>query len=94
MVVELMRTVLTVASRFQTVRLNPVPAPRLDQGPTSTCSTPCGRTAPGVHDELADAPKRLRGLRDALRVLAAERTADPRPVAEGQQAHVADADAP
>ena len=33
----------------------------------------------GPHDELADAPEALRGLRDALRVLAADRTADPRP---------------
>jgi predicted RNA-binding Zn ribbon-like protein len=45
----------------------------------------------GVHDDLADASPRRRALRDALRVLAADRTHDPRPVAEGHAARVGEA---
>ncbi|QIG41827.1 CGNR zinc finger domain-containing protein [Nocardioides anomalus] len=45
----------------------------------------------GVHDDLADVAPRWRALRDAARVLAAERTDDPRPVAEGHEGRVAQA---
>jgi predicted RNA-binding Zn ribbon-like protein len=76
-----------------------VPAPRLDQGSAVDLLNTIWADRSGVHDELADAEsagawlglrlssetaETLRGLRDAARVLAAARTADPRPVAAGR----------
>ena len=71
-------------------------APRLDQGETVDLLNTVWADRAGQYDELADArlasrwlgtdlsdsaTTRLRELRDALRVLAADRTADTRPVA-------------
>jgi predicted RNA-binding Zn ribbon-like protein len=67
-----------------------MPAPRLDQGPTVDLLNTLWADRAGVHDELAEADP-LRELRDALRVLAADRTADPRPVAAGHRRRVAEA---
>ncbi len=67
-----------------------VPAPRLDQGSTVDLLNTVWADRAGVHDELAEVDG-LRELRDALRVLAADRTADPRPVAAGHHDRVAEA---
>ena len=75
-----------------TVRLCLVTAPRLDQGPVVDLLNTVWADRAGVHDELAGAgATTLRELRDAVRVLAADRTADPRPVANGHQERVAGA---
>ena len=66
-----------------------VPAPLLDQGRTVDLLNTVWADRSGLHDELSDAPEALRELRDALRVLAADRTADPRPVARGHEAECA-----
>ena len=68
-----------------------MPAPRLDQGPVVDLLNTVWADRTGVHDELAGAADALRGLRDALRVLAADRTADPRPVASRDRDRVAEA---
>jgi predicted RNA-binding Zn ribbon-like protein len=68
-----------------------MPAPRLDQGPVVDLLNTVWADRSGAHDELADATPERRGVRDALRVLAAERTADPRPVAAGHHERVAEA---
>ena len=68
-----------------------MPAPRLDQGPVVDLLNTVWADRSGAHDDLADATDALRGLRDALRVLAADRTADPRPVAAGHADRVAEA---
>ena len=68
-----------------------MPAPRLDQGPVVDLLNTVWADRSGVHDELADAGAAHRKLRDALRVLAADRTADPRPVAAGHRGGVAEA---
>jgi predicted RNA-binding Zn ribbon-like protein len=68
-----------------------MPAPRLGQGPTIDLLNTVWADRAGVHDELGTASDSLRGLRDALRVLAADRTSDPRPVAAGHDDRVADA---
>jgi predicted RNA-binding Zn ribbon-like protein len=66
-----------------------VAAPGLDQGSTVDLLNTVWADRTGVHDELGPGP--LRELRDALRVLAADRTADPRPVAAGHHERVAEA---
>jgi predicted RNA-binding Zn ribbon-like protein len=66
-----------------------VSAPRLDQGRTVDLLNTVWADRSGVHDDLAGATGAHRGLRDALRVLAADRTADPRPVAAGHRERVA-----
>ena len=81
-------------------------APRLDQGRTVDLLNTVWADRAGQYDELADArlasrwlgtdlsasaTTRLRELRDALRVLAADRTADPRPVASAPGNRVAEA---
>jgi predicted RNA-binding Zn ribbon-like protein len=68
-----------------------VPAPRLDQGRVIDLLNTVWADGSGLHDELADATEALRGLRDALRVLAAHRTADPRGIAVGHETRVAEA---
>ena len=68
-----------------------MPAPRLHQGRTVDLLNTVWADGSGVHDELADATPALRGLRDALRVLAADRTADPRPIAAGHEQGVVEA---
>jgi len=66
-----------------------VTAPRLDQGPVVDLLNTVWADRSGVHDDLADEGEALRGLRDALRVLAADRTGDPRPGAAGHAELVA-----
>lgn len=68
-----------------------MPAPRLDQGPVVDLLNTVWADRSGVHDELVGATDDLRRLRDALRILAADRTADPRPVADGHSNRVAEA---
>ena len=66
-------------------------APRLEQGRVVDLLNTVWADKSGVHDELADlggSTDTLRRLRDALRVLAADRTGDPRPVAAGHEADV------
>lgn len=58
-----------------------MPAPRLRQGATIDLLNTRWADRAGRHDELEGASGRMRGLRDALRSLAAARTGDPRPVA-------------
>jgi predicted RNA-binding Zn ribbon-like protein len=80
-------------------------APRLDQGQTVDLLNTVWADRAGQYDELADArlagrwletdlsesaTTQLRDLRDALRVLAADRTADPRPVASAPGDRVAE----
>lgn len=66
-------------------------APRLHQGSTVDLLNTVWADRSGVHDDLGDGPAALRGLRDALRVLAADRTDDPRPVAGGAPDRVSQA---
>jgi len=66
-----------------------VPSPRLDQGPTVDLLNTVWADRSGVHDDLSGETDALRELRDAVRVLAADRTDDPRPVAAGHQERVA-----
>ena len=68
-----------------------MPSPRLRQGRTVDLLNTVWADGSGVHDDLTQAPELLRGLRDALRVLAAHRTADPRAVASGHEGQVVDA---
>jgi len=63
-------------------------APRLHQGRTIDLLNTIWADRSGGHDDLTDAPEALRELRDAVRVLAADRTADPRPVAAGHHERV------
>jgi predicted RNA-binding Zn ribbon-like protein len=66
-------------------------SPRLGQGPVVDLLNTVWADRAGVHDALADDEVTLRELRDAVRVLAADRTADPRPVAAGHGERVAGA---
>ncbi len=68
-----------------------MPAPRLGQGRIVDLLNTVWVDGSGVHDDLTDASADLRGLRDALRVLAAHRTNDPRSVAVGHEARVPEA---
>lgn len=68
-----------------------MPAPRLGQGATVDLLNTVWADGSGVHDDLADATEGLRSLRDALRILAAHRTADPRTIAAGHEAQVDEA---
>jgi predicted RNA-binding Zn ribbon-like protein len=68
-----------------------VPAPLLGQGRVIDLLNTVWADRSGVHDDLTDAASALRELRDALRVLAADRTADPRPVAAVDHPRVAEA---
>jgi predicted RNA-binding Zn ribbon-like protein len=83
-----------------------MPAPLLDQGRAIDLLNTVWADRSGRHDELGDAAlagrwagtaltdggaRTLRGLRDAARVLAAERTGDPRPVAAGHRERAAEA---
>src|SRR4051794_35429724 len=69
-----------------------MPSPRLDQGPVVDLLNTLWADRSGVHDDLTDADPALRRLRDAVRVLAADRTADPRPVAAGSHARRVEAE--
>lgn len=68
-----------------------MPAPRPGQGSTVDLLNTRWADRGGVHDDLVDGPPALRDLRDALRVLAADRTGDPRPVAAGHAERLHDA---
>ena len=68
-----------------------MPAPRLGQGATVDLLNTVWADGSGVHDDLADATRGLRDLRDALRILAAHRTADARMIAAGHEAQVDEA---
>ena len=68
-----------------------MPAPRLGQGRIVDLLNTVWADGDGVHDDLTDATEELRALRDAVRVLAADRTSDPRAIATGHEARVADA---
>jgi predicted RNA-binding Zn ribbon-like protein len=80
-----------------------VPVPLLNHGRALDLLNTVWADRSGVHDALGDTALAgdwagsvltdagavtLRGLRDALRILAAERTGDPRPVATGHQERV------
>lgn len=67
-----------------------MPAPHLGQGSTVDLINTVWANRAGVHDDLAEQDP-MRELRDALRVLAADRTADPRPVAAAHHQQVAGA---